>query len=329
MSEAQDAYEFDVAVSFASEDTEYVEDFVVTLLDHDVRVFFHVYETPWTQDLNEYLIDIYQHRARYCVAFISRSYCAKPWPRRELLAARSAVFTRNDSDYLIVARFDDTPVPGALALDHFVDLRTMEPEDLANIIIVEKLKLPPPPTVLPPRYIRTGIALGLTAGLIAAVLMGREAVEFLRRSFGDSHTTINVGIATADSIPVQLKNDGRKPSDLTGVFLLRFNGLPIEEAKLRLAGRNPRPIAVPPRSDLEIDLTVAGLMPSCNNGKRLNNTEMDPLLGNGTATLRIAVTESDAASGSSVFREQTVPAKILKPFIMKKVPGHVPTCESR
>ena len=86
-------YEFDVAVSFAGEDRELVEEIVSRLKDAGVRVFYDTdYQAAmWGEDLVEYLDQVYRVKARYAIMFISRlsrrkcgrvMSAAAPWPAR-------------------------------------------------------------------------------------------------------------------------------------------------------------------------------------------------------------------------------------------------------
>lgn len=72
-------YDFDVALSFAGEDREYVEQVASYLKELDVKVFYDRAEEVelWGKNLYLYLDDIYQHKSKYCVIFISKFYKKK------------------------------------------------------------------------------------------------------------------------------------------------------------------------------------------------------------------------------------------------------------
>lgn len=131
--------EFDVALSFAGEDREYVEQVAGFLRRSDVSVFYDKYEQVdlWGKDLYEHLSDIYQNKARYTVMFISKSYGEKLWARLERRNAQARAF-RERGEYILPARFDDTEVPGLSATVGFLDLTHMTPADLARAVC-EKL----------------------------------------------------------------------------------------------------------------------------------------------------------------------------------------------
>lgn len=127
---------YDVALSFAGEDRSYVEKVAACLKEAGVRVFYDKFESAdlWGKDLVAHLQDVYQNRARYCVLFISKHYANKPWPRHERRSAQARALVA-DQEYLLPARFDDTVLPGLPPTIGFVDLRDMDPADLAKLIL--------------------------------------------------------------------------------------------------------------------------------------------------------------------------------------------------
>lgn len=127
---------YDVALSFAGEDRDYVEKVAASLREKGVRVFYDKFEAArlWGKDLVDYLQDVYQNRARFCVLFISQHYVNKPWPRHERRSAQARALVANE-EYLLPARFDDTALPGLPPSIGFVDLRGLDPEDFAELIL--------------------------------------------------------------------------------------------------------------------------------------------------------------------------------------------------
>lgn len=81
--------------------------------------------------------DIYSEKARFCVVFLSKDYAQKLWTRHELKAAQARAFKESE-EYLLPARFDDTSIPGLLPTLGYVDLNSLTPEALADLV-VEKL----------------------------------------------------------------------------------------------------------------------------------------------------------------------------------------------
>jgi hypothetical protein len=127
---------FEIVLSFAGEDREYVEAVAAALRAHKVSVFYDGYEqaTLWGKDLVEHLHYIYSASARFCVMFISRHYAEKMWPTHE----RRSAFERaleEQQEYILPARFDDTSIPGLRKTVGYVDLKAKTPEQLAALIL--------------------------------------------------------------------------------------------------------------------------------------------------------------------------------------------------
>ncbi len=131
-------HEFDVALSFAGEDREYVERVATALKREGVSVFYDQFDEAalWGKDLYEHLDDVYRRRARYCVMFISRHYAGKAWARHERKSAQARVF-KEHAEYILPVRFDDTEIPGVLPTVGYVDLRTRSPDDLAVLVLTK------------------------------------------------------------------------------------------------------------------------------------------------------------------------------------------------
>ena len=61
-----DSYKYDVALSFAGEDREYVEDVALQLKGYGVRVFYDKFEEDklWGKNLYDYLSDVYTQKCQ-------------------------------------------------------------------------------------------------------------------------------------------------------------------------------------------------------------------------------------------------------------------------
>jgi TIR domain-containing protein len=135
-----DSFDFDVAFSFAGENRAYVDHVAQILRDRGLRVFYDDFLQVelWGKDLYVFLREVYQHRAKYTVMFASRPYAEKRWPNHERESAQARALEEN-REYILPARFDDTPIPGLTPTTAYVDLRTKTPAEFA-VIILEKLK---------------------------------------------------------------------------------------------------------------------------------------------------------------------------------------------
>ncbi|MGE0202543.1 MAG: toll/interleukin-1 receptor domain-containing protein [Hyphomicrobiaceae bacterium] len=130
--------DYDIALSFAGEERDYVDRVANFLRERGVKVFYDLFEEAdlWGKDMYEHLSEIYQKRARFTVMFISKAYSNKLWAKHERRAAQTRAF-QESREYILPARFDDTEIPGVLPTVHYVSLQGRSPEDLASLIILK------------------------------------------------------------------------------------------------------------------------------------------------------------------------------------------------
>jgi hypothetical protein len=127
--------EFEIALSFAGEDRAYVDQVANLLRDSGVKVFYDTFEeaTLWGKNLYEYLSDIYQNKALYTIMFISKSYARKLWTNHERQAMQARAFQEHQ-EYILPARFDNTPIPGVLPTVGYIALAGRTPQDFVKIV---------------------------------------------------------------------------------------------------------------------------------------------------------------------------------------------------
>lgn len=107
---------YDVVLSFAGEDRDYVVKIADSLKRRGVKVFYDKYETGtlWGKDLYQHLNDIYKNKGEYCIVFISDFYKEKLWTRHELKSAQSRAFVENE-EYILPILLGNTTldeIPG-------------------------------------------------------------------------------------------------------------------------------------------------------------------------------------------------------------------------
>lgn len=131
-----DAETYDVALSFAGEQREYVERVAALVRAGGARVFYDLYETVnlWGKNLFDHLEQVYKERARYVVIFASTDYAEKAWTNHERQSAQARALELK-REYILPARFDDTEIPGILRTVAYIDLRRTSPEELASLIL--------------------------------------------------------------------------------------------------------------------------------------------------------------------------------------------------
>ncbi len=131
--------EYDIALSFAGEDRDYVDQVANYLRRAGVSAFYDKYERVdlWGKDLYEHLSDIYRNKAAFTVMFISMHYAAKVWPRHERRSAQARAL-RENREYILPAGSTILTCRGLLDTIGYLDLREFSPAQLAEAIC-EKL----------------------------------------------------------------------------------------------------------------------------------------------------------------------------------------------
>jgi len=130
-------YEYEVAFSFAGEQRAYVKAVYDYLTEKGVKVFYDQDEAvdieTWGQNLVDYFNDIFRHKAKFCIVFISQEYANKVWTNyeRQVIQARGLI----DQGYILPARFDDTKLAGEIDTTKYVNLAHLSPEDFGNVIL--------------------------------------------------------------------------------------------------------------------------------------------------------------------------------------------------
>lgn len=106
-------YYYDVVLSFAGEDREYVEECADILTALGIKVFYDSYEQDvlWGKDLYTFLADIYSNKARYAIVFISQHYVKKCWTKHEFKFINERMFN-SETEYLLPVFSDDTKLCG-------------------------------------------------------------------------------------------------------------------------------------------------------------------------------------------------------------------------
>jgi|GEM_PF-518495 len=129
-------YDYDIALSFAGENREYVREVANILKNYRIRVFYDEFEeyTLWGNNLIEYLQNIYKERAKYTVMFISKYYAKKLWTNHERKAMQERAFIES-KEYILPARFDYTEIPGLYSTISYIDLNTKTPYEFVKIVL--------------------------------------------------------------------------------------------------------------------------------------------------------------------------------------------------
>ncbi|WP_155992796.1 TIR domain-containing protein [Nocardioides sp. URHA0020] len=131
-------YEYDLAVSFAGEQRDYVKG-VVRGLGDDLTVFYDEDEKAKLlgENLIDLLTDLYQNKAKYVAMFVSAAYAEKMWTNIERQSAMARAAQQRTA-YILPIRMDDTDLPGLLPTVGYLDARV---EGLDGVIKVIREKL--------------------------------------------------------------------------------------------------------------------------------------------------------------------------------------------
>ena len=127
---------FDVALSFAEEDREFVDSVAERLKRMGIRVYYDKYEriNSWGKNLTVYLDEIYRTKARFCVLFISRHYNIKRWSQFEKERALAKSFFMEYGEYILPYRLDDSTIQGLDGSIAYLSKETCNEEELARAI---------------------------------------------------------------------------------------------------------------------------------------------------------------------------------------------------
>jgi hypothetical protein len=132
-----DMKKYQVALSFAGEDRDYVEKVASQLVAEGVTVFYDKFEeaTLWGKNLFTHLSDVYENKAVFTVMFISEHYKKKLWTNHERESAQARAF-ENNREYILPAFFDESvKIPGVLKTTGRIALARKTPEELAALIV--------------------------------------------------------------------------------------------------------------------------------------------------------------------------------------------------
>lgn len=128
-------FEYDVAISFASEDRTIAEEVVDSLARKNLKVFRDEYRSGasplWGKDIVDHLVNVYARKARYCVLLVSQDYPLKTWTRADRSSARERAL-RDPDEYILPILLDDRQVPGLTEAKGYRDLREHSVESLVT-----------------------------------------------------------------------------------------------------------------------------------------------------------------------------------------------------
>jgi len=132
--------EYDVALSFAGTDREVARIIAAIGIANGLRVFIdeHHISESWGKNLNEYLGEMYAHKARFCLILISKEYVEKAYTNLERRRALDRAL-ESKVEYILPVRLDDAWLDGLPHATAYLDLRQMTPIEVGKMM-VRKIK---------------------------------------------------------------------------------------------------------------------------------------------------------------------------------------------
>ena len=136
--DARPRLRWDVALSFAGAQRDYVGQVAAALKARGIRCFYDADRQVrlWGTHLAEELPRIYALESAVVVLFVSADYAEGDWTRLERRAAFSRA-VREAGVYVLPARFDDSELPGLLEDVVAVNLHDYTPKQFADLVVAK------------------------------------------------------------------------------------------------------------------------------------------------------------------------------------------------
>lgn len=129
---------YDVCLSFAGEQRDYVKLVASELSDAGLKVFYddddQVKPMLWGENLGEALDYVYREGSRFCVMFVSAEYATKSWTIHERRSALARAIDDGGDAYVLPVRFDDTELPGLNPTIGYLEAKKYAPATLAEFV---------------------------------------------------------------------------------------------------------------------------------------------------------------------------------------------------
>jgi hypothetical protein len=244
-------FQYDVALSFAGEHRTKVERLAILLRQAGVSSFYDDWEQAslWGRDLVQHLDEVYSRKALFCVIFISAEYVAKAWTQHELKSAQARAF-REQREYILPLRLDDTAVPGIRETTAFIDLRKKTVEQVADLVIrkvtaVKGGAVPAgKPAVQPaekPKPTEAAKRKATAADISAALPIKKQFTEhdrdkFVEKAFGVIASTFKASLAGLKAKNKGVVGEFRKLTATHFTAVVYRDGRRVSECGIRIDG---------------------------------------------------------------------------------------------
>jgi len=130
-------HHFDVALSFAGENREYVKD-VADHLSNMIGIHSYFYDSNYVAQLarpslDNLLQDIYRNRSKLVVVFLCGDYEKKEWCGIEFRAIKEIIMEKQHEKIMFI-KIGDGEVQGVFKIDGYIDGMNFTPNEVAEFI---------------------------------------------------------------------------------------------------------------------------------------------------------------------------------------------------
>jgi hypothetical protein len=130
--------EFDLVVSYASEDSVLAKEIAESVKKMGFQVFCdqlrEVKSQIWGKNQYDFFADIYSKHGRYCLMIISQHYANKPWTNHERQNAQARAL-KESGEYILPVRVDDAEIQGMPDTVNYIDSRNTSTSEIVEMIV--------------------------------------------------------------------------------------------------------------------------------------------------------------------------------------------------
>lgn len=130
-----EAYEYEVALSFAGKQRDYVRNVAEVLKTNGVNFYFDEYDEieMWGKFMPDHFQKVMGDKSKYAVVFISKEYKENFYTNLERMTMLTSDLFKEER--LLPARFDDTKLPGLPEGIKYISLSKLTPNQFAEKIL--------------------------------------------------------------------------------------------------------------------------------------------------------------------------------------------------
>jgi hypothetical protein len=128
-------FEYDVAISYASEDELSAGEIAVAMRAAGLKVWFAPYEQAqlWGKELSDVFKEIYAVKARFVLVLTSAHYAVKDFTDFEFTIARDEARKRKE-EYILPVRLDGTHIVGLHSTVGYIEYSKSGPQKIVDLI---------------------------------------------------------------------------------------------------------------------------------------------------------------------------------------------------